>query len=323
MSAVADREPAPGGTSAAADGLAVRVRGLVKRYGHRVAVDGLDLDVPSGTIATLVGPNGSGKTTTVECLEGLRRPDAGSVLVLGMDPGATRRALHLRVGVLLQEGAVYDRIRVAEALWLEESFYPHPRPAGELLDALGLRECAKTLYGNLSGGQKRRLQLALALVGDPELLILDEPTSGLDPQARAGMWEVLREARDRGRTVLVTTHELDEAEEHADRVVIIDRGRVIGDDRPAALLAAHGLRTRATVPADEALDGAALAALAGVTHVQAVGRRLHVFGAGDGFANGLVEAAARAGIGADALELRPAHLEDLFLLLTDRDYRDE
>lgn len=301
---------------------AITVRGLVKRYGERVAVNGLNLEVGSGTIAALVGPNGSGKTTTVECLEGLRTPDAGSICVLGMDPATGRRELEVRVGVLLQEGAVYDRIRVGEALRLEASFYPRPRSPGVLLDALGLRDCEKVLYGRLSGGQKRRLQLALALVGDPQLLILDEPTSGLDPQARAAMWEILRDLRDGGRTILVTTHELAEAEEHADRVMIVDHGRVIGDDAPAALLAAHGLGVRATIAAGAGLDPAALAALPGATHVQAVGSRLAVFGDTDALVTALVDVAARAGIGVEALEIRPAHLEDLFLLLTEREYRD-
>jgi ABC-2 type transport system ATP-binding protein len=287
---------------------AVRVRGLVKRYGSRAAVDGLDVTIAPGTIHALVGPNGSGKTTTVECLEGLRTPDSGSLSVLGLDPARDRRELHARVGVLLQEGAVYDRVRVGEALWLEESFHADPRPRGPLLEALGLGGSEKTLYGKLSGGQKRRLQLALALLGQPELLILDEPTSGLDPQARAGMWEILRELRNGGRTVLVTTHELDEAQEHADRVSIIDRGRVIADDAPAALLEAHGLGLRATLPS---LDREP----PGTTHVQQVGSRVAVFGDGEPFRRALVEAGV--------VELRQATLEDLFLLLTDREYRDE
>jgi len=205
---------------------AIEVEGLVKRYGALTAVDGLDLTVAAGETLALLGPNGAGKTTTVECLEGYHRPDAGRVRVLGLDPVAHARELAARVGVMLQEGGLYPHVRPAEILRTFAAFHDDPEDPDALLVALGLDEVRDTRYRALSGGQKQRLALALALVGRPEVLFLDEPTAGLDPVARRTTWELLAERTRRGTTILLTTHLLDEAAAVADRVAIVDRGRL-------------------------------------------------------------------------------------------------
>jgi ABC-2 type transport system ATP-binding protein len=215
----------------------VEVRGLVKRYGPLIAVDGLDLTVARGETFALLGPNGAGKTTTVECLEGYRRPDAGTVRVLGLDPEADARELSTRVGVMLQEGGLYPHVRPAEALHTFAAFYDDPDDPDVLLTELGLDEVRSTRYRALSGGQKQRLALALALVGRPEVLFLDEPTAGLDPVARRMTWALLAERTAAGATIVVTTHLLDEAAAVADRVAIIDRGRLRLLGTPAELTA--------------------------------------------------------------------------------------
>jgi len=204
----------------------VEVRGLVKRYGAITAVDGLDLTVERGETLVLLGPNGAGKTTTVECLEGYRRPDAGTVRVLGLDPIADARALRPRVGLMLQEGGLYPHVRPEEVLRTFATFYDDPEDPDRLLADLGLEDARRTRFRALSGGQKQRLALALALVGRPEVLFLDEPTAGLDPVARRTTWALLAERTEAGATVVVTTHLLDEAATVADRVAIIDRGRL-------------------------------------------------------------------------------------------------
>ena len=215
----------------------IEVMGLVKRYGPVTAVDGLDLTVERGETLALLGPNGAGKTTTVECLEGYRRPDGGTVRVLGLDPVADGRALAPRIGVMLQEGGLYPHVRPAEVLHTFAAFHDDPEDPDALLAALGLDEVRDTRYRALSGGQKQRLALALALVGRPEVLFLDEPTAGLDPVARRTTWALLEERTRTGTTILLTTHLLDEAAAVADRVAIVDRGRLRLLGTPAELTA--------------------------------------------------------------------------------------
>jgi ABC-2 type transport system ATP-binding protein len=238
----------------------VEVRGLVKRYGALTAVDGLDLTVARGETFALLGPNGAGKTTTVECLEGYRRPDAGSVRVLGLDPVADARPLSRRVGVMLQEGGLYPHVRPAEALHTFAAFHDDPEDPDALLAELGLDEVRGTRYRALSGGQKQRLALALALVGRPEVLFLDEPTAGLDPVARRMTWALLAERTAAGATIVVTTHLLDEAAAAADRVAIIDRGRLRLLGTPAELTAGGdgSVSVRITPTPDAALLSAHL-----------------------------------------------------------------
>ena len=227
---------------------AIVVRGLTKRYAGQTVVDDLSFDVTRGEVFALLGPNGAGKTTTVEILEGYRTPDAGVVRVLGLDPARDGRALKPRIGLMLQDGGVYPSIQPLEALRLFAAFYPRPADPAELLRWVGLEHAARTRYRQLSGGEKQRLALALALVGTPELVFLDEPTAQMDVRARNATWDTIRGLAERGVTVLLTTHDLDEAERLADRIAIVDGGRLRALDSPAALgrpARPEGLRFRA------------------------------------------------------------------------------
>jgi len=214
---------------------AISVRGLVKRYGDRTAVDGLDLDIRRGEIFALLGPNGAGKTTTVEVLEGFRDRDGGQVAVLGVDPAVGGRRWKAELGIVLQSGAGDSQLTCRELLRAQASYYPGPRDADEVLELVGLTEHAGSRGRTLSGGQRRRLEVALGIVGRPRLLFLDEPTTGFDPEARRQFWSLVRSLRGLGTTILLTTHYLDEAEELADRVGVIARGRVLEVAAPADL----------------------------------------------------------------------------------------
>jgi ABC-2 type transport system ATP-binding protein len=212
----------------------VQVRSLVKRYGDKTAVDGLDLTAGAGVTAVL-GPNGAGKTTTIETCEGYRSPDSGSVSVLGLDPVREAAALRPRIGVMLQSGGVYSGARAEEMLRHVARLHAHPLDVDALVERLGLGGCGRTAYRRLSGGQQQRLALAMAVVGRPELVFLDEPTAGLDPQARRATWELVRDLRADGVAVILTTHYMDEAEQLADDVAIIDGGRVVAQGSPEEL----------------------------------------------------------------------------------------
>jgi ABC-2 type transport system ATP-binding protein len=231
---------------------AIQVDGLVKRYNGRAVLDRLSFSVESGEVFALLGPNGAGKTTTVEILEGYRRPDAGAVRVLGLDPVRDSAAVQPRMGLMLQQGGLYPQITPREALRLFATFYPSPENPEHLLDVLDLRTAAHTRFRQLSGGQKQRLSLGLALVGQPELVFLDEPTTAMDPRARRATWQIIRSLRERGVTVLLTTHFMDEAEHLADRVAIVDHGRIVALDSPAALRQGASRQLRiVTTPAVE------------------------------------------------------------------------
>ena len=219
---------------------ALRCQKLVKKYGELAAVDGLDLEVAAGECFGLLGPNGAGKTTTVEILEGLNEPTGGAVEVLGMSWERDERALRQRLGISLQETHLPDRLTVEENLRMFRSFYDRGRAVDEVLDQVGLKDKRSTWTVRLSGGQKQRLAVACALVSDPEVLFLDEPTTGLDPQSRRQLWDVVLGFKARGRTVLLTTHYMDEAERLCDRVAVIDKGRVIALGTPAELIASLG-----------------------------------------------------------------------------------
>ena len=243
-------------------GPAIEVRGLTVRYGEHVAVDELSFDVTAGSIVALLGPNGAGTTTTVETLEGFRRPDGGSVRVLGLDPVADHVALTRRVGVMLQSGGVYTAIRPPEVLRLFAAYYDDPADPEELLERVGLAEHRRTAYRHLSGGEQQRLSLALALVGRPDVAFLDEPTAGIDPAGRLRIRQVITDLRREGVTILLTTHDLEEAERLADRVVIIDRGRVLAQGTPAELTTADDV-DEVRFGAAAGLDTVALAAAVG------------------------------------------------------------
>jgi ABC-2 type transport system ATP-binding protein len=214
---------------------AISVRGLTKTYGDVLAVDGVDLAVRRGEVFALLGPNGAGKTTTVEILEGYRRRDAGEVSVLGADPERAGTSWRARIGIVLQTAPSAEELTVAELLGHFSTFYPRPRPVAEVVEAVGLQEKRRTRVRHLSGGQRRRLDVALGILGRPELLFLDEPTTGFDPEARREFWGLIRSLAGEGTTILLTTHYLDEAEQLADRVGVIAAGRLVAVDAPAAL----------------------------------------------------------------------------------------
>jgi len=215
----------------------IEVRNLAKRYGDQVAVRDVSFTVDAGEIFGIVGPNGAGKTTTVASISGMRIPDSGAIRVLGLDPRRDRAELRRRLGIQLQESQLPDRLKVWEALDLYSSFYAQPADWRRLMAELGRTETRNTVFGKLSGGQKQRLSVALALVGNPGIAILDELTTGLDPQARRDTWELIRAVRDRGVTVVLVTHSLEEAERLCDRIAVIDAGRIVALDTPAALVA--------------------------------------------------------------------------------------
>jgi len=241
---------------------AVEVAGLVKRYGDRAVVDGLDLVARPGAVTAVLGPNGAGKTTTIECCEGLRRPDGGTVRVLGLDPVADARDLRPRVGVMLQDGGLPTGVPAAQMLEHVARMYADPRPLGELTERLGLASFARTTVRRLSGGQRQRLALAAAVVGRPQVVFLDEPSAGMDPQSRHAVWELVRELRDDGVAVLLTTHLMDEAEDLADHVVVVDHGTVIAEGAVRDLVASGDDRTL-RLEAPPGLDVAALTAALG------------------------------------------------------------
>lgn len=218
---------------------AIEIRDLHKHYGATVAVDGVSLSVTRGEILGLLGPNGAGKTTTVECVLGLRRPDSGRIQILGSAAGMADPAIRTLVGVQLQTTGLLPQLTAREQLILFAGLFPRARAVDEMLEQVGLRDKARTATKALSGGQKQRLAVALALVNDPELIFLDEPTTGLDPQARRGLWDVVRALREAGKTVLLTTHYMEEAEQLCDRVAIMDGGRIIEEGSPAALINKH------------------------------------------------------------------------------------
>ena len=214
---------------------AIEVEGLTKSYGDVVAVDGVDIKIESGEVFALLGPNGAGKTTTVEILEGHRSADGGHIAVLGFDPASGGRGYRERIGIVLQEGAVERELSVREALSIYGSMYPRRLEADHLIDLVGLTEKAGARIKTLSGGQQRRLELALGLVGDPDLLFLDEPTTGFDPSARRQAWGILENLTALGKTILLTTHYMDEAQRLADRIAVIDRGKIVAEGTPETL----------------------------------------------------------------------------------------
>jgi len=300
----------------------VQVEHLRKVYGSTVAVDDISFEVYQGEIFGMVGPNGAGKTTTIECIEGLRRPDGGHIRVLGLDPHYDGYALRLRIGIQLQESVLQDRIKVWEALGLFASFYPHSVDWKPLLEQLGLADKRNTPFAKLSGGQKQRLFIALALVHDPEVVFLDELTTGLDPQARRAMWDLVRQIRERGKTVFLTTHFMEEAERLCDRVAIVDRGRIVALDTPENLIRMLGAENRVVFTGDGPFELQRLSKLAGVTRVETIGERVIVYGRGDGLVGEVVNALTTSGMRFRDLRTEQPNLEDVFLALTGREMRD-
>jgi ABC-2 type transport system ATP-binding protein len=312
-------------TTASAGGLAVHCRGLVKRYdGGVLAVDGLDLDVRAGECFGLLGPNGAGKTTTVEILEGLLKPTEGRVEILGLAWASHERLLRERIGVSLQETHLFERLSVAEIVTMFRSFFAKGLDPDDVLRMVSLEEKKNAWYDKLSGGQKQRLAVACALVGDPELVFLDEPTTGLDPQSRLQLWDVIESYKRSGRTVLLTTHYMDEAERLCDRVGIIDHGKTIALGSPRELIASLGSQEVIELTLSRgALDQHAVTALPGIRGVRRVA---------DGFALAvdplhvalpvLIDHLRAVGLSLERLSTRHATLEDVFVAHTGRGLRD-
>jgi ABC-2 type transport system ATP-binding protein len=295
----------------------IEVAGLRKTYGDRVAVRDVSFTVAEGEIFGLLGPNGAGKTTTAECVSGLRRPDGGTVRVLGHDPVRERAAVTSQLGVQLQDSEVQPNLRVREALDLFASFYPRPADLGELTDALGLAPFLGTRFGKLSGGQRQRLSIALALIGRPRVAILDELTTGLDPAARRDTWDLIASVRSRGVTILLVTHFMEEAERLCDRVAIVDGGQVVACDSPAALTERLDTQQRIRFRPSRPVGVDELAALPGIESVSRHGAELHLVGGPDALA-AVTAYLARAGVLAHQLRVEQPSLDDAYLALTGR-----
>ena len=301
---------------------AVQVSDLYKRYGDVHAVDGVTFDVGRGEIFGLLGPNGAGKTTIVECVLGLRQPDEGMISVLGMEHGAQSRQIKARVGAQLQTTGLYPRLTVREQIDLFAHLFPRSRPVETVIDMVGLQEKARTQTKDLSGGQGQRLAVALALVNDPDLVFLDEPTTGLDPQARRGLWGIVREFKQAGKTVLFTTHYMEEAEQLCDRVAVMDRGQIIALDTPEALINRHFQETAIEFLSVGEPPREQLSALPGVTQALFENGRTTLYSTDvPRTMAGLFELAASDALAFKDMVVRQATLEDVFLKLTGRRIR--
>jgi len=303
---------------------AVEIDGLVMRYGDKVAVDGLTLSVERGSITAVLGPNGAGKTTTLETCEGFRKPHAGRVRVLGLDPIAQRHRLLPRIGVMLQSGGAWSGVKAEEMLRHIASLHAHPLPVEMLVDRLGLADCGRTPYRRLSGGQQQRLGLAMAVVGRPELVFVDEPTAGMDPAARRTTWQLLQELKDDGVTIVLTTHYMDEAERLADQVHVIDHGRVIASGSPFELTRARGhatIRLVVTEPFPPEAPAWLATTLGADTEVTTVNEfSLLITGPADHSTLAKVSAWCQEhGVLPESLALGQRTLEDVFLQLTGRE----
>ena len=298
----------------------IEVEGLHKAYGSVIAVDEVGFRVGEGEIFGILGPNGAGKTTTVECISGLRTPDAGTVRVLGLDPSVDADEVHQSVGVQLQQAGLPEKLKVREALEIFASFYRNPADVPALLDRLGLADKAGARYKTLSGGLKQRVAVALALIGRPRVVILDELTTGLDPHARREVWALVEQIRADGATVVLVTHLMEEAEQLCDRLALVDRGRIAAVDTPAGLAARAGgqrMRLRPSAPVTDE----ELLALPAVASVVRRGDRLELSGGAD-LVQQVTAYLARRGVTAADLRIEQTTLDDAFIALTARPAQD-
>jgi ABC-2 type transport system ATP-binding protein len=291
-------------------GKIIEVNEITKQYGSVQAVDGVTFHVEEGEIFGIVGPNGAGKTTTIECIEGIRRPDSGSVDLLGYVPWKDRMEVAERIGIQLQESALPLRIRVREALDLFGALYEVHGDSQVLLDRLELADKAKAMFGKLSGGQKQRLFIALALVNRPQVVFFDELTTGLDPHARRSMWDLVRQIRDRGATVFLTTHFMEE-------------GRIVALDTPEALIRSLGVERRLVFTVADQWDSQSLVELPRVDRVEQIGERVVVYGSGERFASSVVHGLETSSVDFRDLRTQDPTLEDVFLSLTGRRMQEE
>jgi len=306
----------------------INVEGLKKTYGDTKAVDDISLQVQEGEIFGMVGPNGAGKTTTIECIEGLRRPDAGVVRVLGLDPSKQERKLRPLLGIQLQQANLPEHLKVWEALDLYASFYTNTLDWQILLEELGLAEKRNTTFHKLSGGQKQRLFITLALLNDPQLVFLDELTTGLDPQARHRIWDLVRGVQDRGKTVFLTTHFMEEAERLCDRVAILDHGQIVALDTPSNLIASLKIGERVIFRVDGGPVSELLVNIPRVARIENHGGKVVVYGQANGsngyipLVSNVVNALTSEGVRFTDLRTEQPNLEDVFLTLTGRQIRN-
>ena len=301
----------------------IQVSGIRKAYGATVAVDEVSFEVNDGEIFGLIGPNGAGKTTTMECVEGIRKPDRGTISVLGLDPFGQVYKLQDRIGVQLQQAQLQKRIKVWEAVDLWASLYQKKAIDGErLLEQLGLRDKRDAWFMDLSGGQKQRLFIALALINDPELVFLDELTTGLDPQSRRAIWDLVRGIRERGKTVFLTTHLMEEAERLCDRVAIIEHGRIIDIDKPENLVKRHCPERTVVLATDNAIAEKCFRAIPGVETVIREDSRFTIRGRGDDLVTEVIHCLSENGIRVADFRTIVPNLEDVFLKLTGRSIRE-
>ncbi|HEY2906397.1 MAG TPA: ABC transporter ATP-binding protein [Vicinamibacterales bacterium] len=300
----------------------IHVESIRKTYGRTVAVDDISFDVQPEEIFGLIGPNGAGKTTTMECVDGLRSPDRGVISVLGLDPRRDVYALQERIGVQLQQAQLQKRIKVREAVGLWASLYRKPLDADRLIEQLGLGDKRNAWFMTLSGGQKQRLFIALALINDPELVFLDELTTGLDPQARRAIWDLVRGIRQRGKTVFLTTHLMEEAERLCDRVAIIDHGRIVDIGPPAELVQRHCPERTVIVVSEDRTAVDRFRALPQAESVSSEGSRLTIRGIGVDFVTHVIHCLAEHHIRVIDFRTELPTLEDVFLKLTGHTIRD-
>jgi len=301
----------------------IQVSGIRRTYGDLVAVDDVSFEVHDGEIFGLIGPNGAGKTTTMECVEGLRRPDRGRISVLGLDPFRDVYQLQERIGVQLQQAQLQKRIKVWEAVHLWASLYRKKAADGDrLLEQLGLAEKRDAWFMTLSGGQKQRLFIALALINEPEVIFLDELTTGLDPQSRRAIWELVRGIRDRGKTVFLTTHLMEEAERLCDRVAIIEHGRIIDLDPPAKLIARHCPERMVVLRTEDPLAAERFRAVPGIDEVRYAEHQFSLRGRGEDFVTDVIQCLSEHRLRVTEFRTELPTLEDVFLKLTGHRIRD-
>ncbi len=301
-------------SSKIAGNIAVEVKHLHKKYGSIQAVNDVSFSVKKGEIFGVIGPNGAGKTTMVECISGLRQPDSGEITVMGLSPEKDRAEIRRILGVQLQESAMPPRIRVGEAVELLSYFYSSPLDVDDLLELLGIKKLKRAIFKNLSGGEKQRLSIALALIGNPRIAILDELTTGLDPEARREAWDLIDDVRKRGVTIILVTHFMDEAERLCDRLAMIHNGKIIALDTPEAVASKSGGKRFRFVPSTY-VDDSKLMSIPGVMSVERKERYMTVNGTGDLAAN-VIYALSDIGIRVSDIEATGGNLDEAFVILS-------
>lgn len=300
----------------------IEVENLVKKYDGVTAVDNASFEVYEGEIFGMVGPNGAGKTTTIECVEGLREKDSGTIRVFSQDISKANQSLKIKIGIQLQESSLPDKIKVREAMEMFSSFYPQTIDWKNLLVKLNLEDKVNSYFRDLSGGQKQRLFIAIALINNPELIFLDELSTGLDPQARHTMWDLIKDIRNEGKTIFMTTHYMEEAELLCDRVAIIERGKIVALDTPQNLIKSLGQEKRLIFSLESEFSVEKLRKIEGITEVEKIGDRIIIHGREDEFIYRVMSILIKERIKFREIKIEQLNLEDVFLALTGKKIRE-